>query len=345
MKIATDFRNILLPAGMGLATTLVLLLFRNLFFRLLRREPKRSVLPFREMLPKVFAGPSLVVSLAIGLHVGIDASDMPARYANEVYRAVYVILILTISLAVANLSAAVFQHVMESSHRTQKTTGLSVAVIKGIVLILGGLLILSFLGISIAPLLTALGVGGLAVALALKETLENLFAGLYLVTDQTIRVGDWVKLEGGQVGRVDDIGWRTTRIFSDNNNTVILPNSRISQSIVVNYSLPDERVAVSIVVPAGPEADPQKLEQILLEVARKGSEDIVGLMSSPEPVARFTSSFNQGNIEMTLYFNVRKYNEQSFVQHELRKRAFKKFHELGIPMARMYGAPEPEAGA
>ena len=95
----------------------------------------------------------------------------------------------------------------------------------GLVVGLGLLVVLSGLGISITPMLTALGVGGLAVALALQEPLSNFFAGVFLALAGQIRVGDYVRLDSGQEGFVADFGWRSTRLRMLANNLVVVPNA------------------------------------------------------------------------------------------------------------------------
>ena len=101
------------------------------------------------------------------------------------------------------------------------------------------LIILSVIGISVTPILTALGVGGLAVALALQDTLSNLFAGAPILMEKPIRAGDFIRLETGREGYVVDIAWRTTRIWMLTNNLVVIPNSKIAQSTLTNYHLPE----------------------------------------------------------------------------------------------------------
>src|SRR2546429_328365 len=105
----------------------------------------------------------------------------------------------------------------------------------------GVLVLLSVLGIHITPILTALGVGGLAVALALQDSLANLFAGMHLLADKPIRVGDYVKIADTTEGYVVDIGWRSTRIRMLQNTVVVVPNKKVAESIITNYDLPGPR--------------------------------------------------------------------------------------------------------
>ena len=238
--------RLLIPLGVAAGMSFLLFIIRGIVLRLLNknRQGENSELS----LFSVFRTPSLYWCVALGLYAGIALSELDSKYAHDLNQFVHVVMVLSLTLAAANVSAGVFKNIMVVADQGAQTSGLAVGVVKGAVHATGILIVLSMLGISIAPLLTALGVGGLAVALALKDTLENLFAGIYLITDKAIRVGDFVRLESGQEGNIEDIGWRTIRIRTLNNNIVILPNSKLAQSIVTNFSLPDRRISVSIPV-------------------------------------------------------------------------------------------------
>ncbi len=105
------------------------------------------------------------------------------------------------------------------------------------------LVLLSQLGINISPLLASLGIGSLALGLALQDTLSNFFSGIYIIADKPIRIGDYIKLQGKDVeGYVDIINWRTTRIRALGNKTVIIPNKDLANSIIINYDDPEKKV-------------------------------------------------------------------------------------------------------
>ena len=112
-------------------------------------------------------------------------------------------------------------------------------------MILGGLILLNHFNVSITPILTALGVGGLAVALALQDTLSNLFGGFYVAVAGQVRLGDYIKLNTGEEGYVTDIGWRCTTLPGTANNMIIVPNAKLAQAIVTNYYLPEKRMAAN----------------------------------------------------------------------------------------------------
>jgi len=145
---------------------------------------------------------------------------------------------------VANFAEATVWLTLKDKNLDFPAQGLSLSVLRVTIWIVGALVLLGSLGVSITPMVTALGIGGLAISLALQDTLSNFFAGLHLLIEKPIRPGDFVKLEWGQEGYVATIGWRTTRLRMMSNDLVIVPNNKLTQSVVINYSrLPTERPA------------------------------------------------------------------------------------------------------
>jgi len=192
------------------------------------------------------------------------------------------------------------------------------------------LILLGALNISITPILTALGVGGLAVALALQDTLSNLFAGFYMAVAGQVRLGDYIKLNTGEEGYVTDITWRSTTIRALGNNLIIIPNSKLAQAVVTNFHLPEKRMSLSIQVGVSYDSDPERVERVLLEVACQGATEIPGLLADPAPAVRFMPGFGDSAMTFTLVCQVGEFPDQFLVQHELRKRILKRFREESI---------------
>jgi small-conductance mechanosensitive channel len=136
----------------------------------------------------------------------------------------------------------------------------------GVVATVGLLVILNGLGLSITPMLTALGVGGLAVALALQDPLANFFAGVFLTLAGQIRLGDYVKLDSGQEGYVAYFSWRSTRLPMLPNNLVVVPNAKLAQAIVINHHLPSQDLAVLVEVGVDYSSDLAHVERVVAEV-------------------------------------------------------------------------------
>ena len=240
-----SLKGMFIPAVIALAAITALLIIRGITFRVLHRWAEKTETDIDNIVITVFKTPSFYWCVAIGLHIGIAISGLPERYISYISKTIHVVVILSIAAATANLSGKIFTSYVQRSNLPIPTTGLVHGILKGTILILGLLIALNTIGISIAPFITALGVGGIAVALALQDTLSNLFAGIHILVERSIRIGDFVRLETGQEGYVEDITWRTTRIRMRPNNMVIIPNNKLSQSIVTNYYLPEKSMALS----------------------------------------------------------------------------------------------------
>lgn len=325
-----DIKRILVPVVIALLSSATLYIIRGIIFRLLHRWAEKTETRIDDIVIKSFKVPSIYWCIAIGLYAGVVVSDLPERYVFYFSKAIHVIVIFSITIATANLSGKIFKNYIQRSELPIPTTGLAYGILKGTIIILGLLIILSVLGISITPLITALGVGGLAVALALKDTLANLFAGVHILVEKSIRVGDFIRLETGQEGYVEDITWRTTRIRMLPNNMVIIPNSKLAQSIVINYHLPEKRMSLQIPISVSYSSDPDKVEEVLLEEVKKAIGKVQGLLGEPEPSVRFVPGFGESSLDFTLTCQVQEVADLYPVQHELRKRIFRRFKEEGI---------------
>jgi small-conductance mechanosensitive channel len=325
-----DVKRIFIPLIIAFITAVALIIIRSIAFKLLHRWAKKTETKLDDIIVKSFRTPSIFWCLVIGLYVGIEVSDLPKRYVYYFSKTIHVVVILSITIATANLVGTIFRNYIQKSDLPIPTTGLAYGLLKGIILIIGLLIILSTLGISITPLITALGVGGLAVALALQDTLSNLFAGIHILMEKSIRVGDFVRLETGQEGYVEDITWRTTRVKMLPNNIVVIPNSKLAQSVVTNYYLPEKRMSLLIPIGVSYSSDPEKVEKVLVEETKKAVGEIPGLLGDPEPFVRFIPGFGESSLDFTLICQVKEFVDQYLAQHELKKRIFKRFKEEGI---------------
>ncbi len=195
------------------------------------------------------------------------------------------------------------------------------------------MLILSEFGIQITPLLAGLGIGGLAVALALQPTLSNFFSGTYILTDGSIKIGDYIELqEMGTKGYVDDIGWRSTKIRTLPNNIVIVPNAKLADSVVTNYYAPTTDMALVVPVGVSYESDLEKVEKITVEVAKKVLKDTPGGVKDFEPFIRY-SEFGDSNINFSVILRVQTFVDQYLVKHEFIKQLKKHFDKEGIEIS------------
>ncbi len=344
--MSETLQKLLIPSVVAVVSVVVLLAIRRITLGLIQKRSAGAGTRTGEVVIDAFRVPSIYWCIAIGLHIGIAVSELPHRYVIYISKTIHVLVIFSITVATANLADRAFKNYIRQANLSIPSTGLAFGILKGAVLAVGFLIVLGVLGISIAPLITALGVGGLAVALALQDTLANLFAGIHILAERSIRVGDFVRLETGQEGYIEDITWRTTRIKMPSNNMVVITNSKLSQSIVTNYSLPEKRTFVQIQISVGYSSDPDRVERILKEEAIKATKEVPFLLADSAPDVSLSPGFGPSSLDFTLTCPLREFTDQGAAQHELRKRVFKRLREEGIeipfPQRRVYLREEKE---
>jgi len=211
-----------------------------------------------------------------------------------------------------------------------KSPTLVVNLAKMSVAILGLFIILQNLGIDITAAITALGIGGLAVALALQDTLGNLFAGVQIILSRQVRQRDYVRLSSGEEGWVTDVKGRNTTIqtFPDG-NLVIVPNSMLASSIVKNFSMPRTALWVTVGVGVSYDSDLAHVEGIALDVAKQVLGEADGGVPGEDPIVRF-HTFGDSSINFDVRMMVREFESQGPIQHEFIKRLHQRFGAEGI---------------
>jgi small-conductance mechanosensitive channel len=193
----------------------------------------------------------------------------------------------------------------------------------------GAMIILDNLGISITPVLTTLGIGTLAVAIALQDTLGNFFAGLYIKADRFIDVGQFVRLESGEEGYVSHIGWRSTQVRMLANNMVIVPNSKLVQSIITNYHLPEPELAVLVELGVHYNSDLQKVEKVTCEVAKEVLQAVPGGVPGFDPFIRY-HTFGDSSIKFSVIMRAREFVDNFLIKHEFIKKVQARYQQEGI---------------
>jgi small-conductance mechanosensitive channel len=202
-------------------------------------------------------------------------------------------------------------------------------VARGIAWLIGGLIILAALDVSIAPLITALGVGGLAIGLALQPTLENLFAGVQVLMSGQVKPGDFIRLETGEEGWVQDVTWRNTTIKMMSNDLIIVPNATIGKSRITNFTSMDEHHSVIVPVGVAYGSDLEQVERVTYEVACEAQRELPGAVRDWEPAVRFYD-FGDSAVQLRVILRVEHYSERFPVQHEFIKLLYRRYSEEGI---------------
>jgi len=282
------------------------------------------------ILNEALRGPLLIWALILALHTAIQLSGLPEKVTGWGARVLLILWIVSLTLMCMRIAGNLVRLYGGQAPGALPVTTLSRNLAELAVFILGVVWLLDAFHMNITPILTALGVGGLAVALALQDTLSNLFSGFYVTVARQVRLGDYIKLNTGEAGYVADTGWRATTLRDLANNLIIVPNSKLAQAIVTNYHLPDRRMSVSLEVPVAYDCDPERVERALAEVARGAVGEIPGLLGDPAPSVALDPGFGESALRFTLGFQVAEIADQFGARSELRKRILRRLREEGI---------------
>lgn len=320
----------LVPFAVFLLVVVLGTILRRFLFSTLEKWAAKSSGHLDDIAVAALRRPFLLWIIIAGIYTAAQTSELPARATSLVGQALLILWIVSLTAVASRLAGALVKFYGRSASGVLPVTTLTQSLASLAVATIGILILLDTLHISVTPILTALGVGGIAVALALQDTLSNLFAGFYVSLAGQVRLGDYIKLESGEEGFVTDISWRSTTIRALANNLIVVPNAKLAQVIVTNYFLPEKRMSLLIPIGVSYSHDPEEVERILLEEALAGAGKIPGFLADPPPFVRFIPGFGESSIDFTLICQVAEFVDQYGVQHEMRKRIFKRFRQEGI---------------
>lgn len=263
-----------------------------------------------------------------GVYVAMHNLPIDEILFSALQKVLLVIIIFSVTLILAKLSVGFVRLYIIKTRITVPST-IFVNLTNLLIFLIGTLIILQTLGISITPIITALGVGGLAIALALQETLANLFSGLHIIIARKMKPGDYIKLDSGEEGYITDITWRDTTIRTLPNNIIIIPNSKLASTIITNYNLPEREIGVTVQVGVSYESDLEKVEKVTIEVAKEVLSELPDGVSEFEPFIRY-HTFNDFSINFTVILRAKEFVNQYLLKHEFIKRLHKRYQKEGI---------------
>ncbi len=242
---------------------------------------------------------------------------------------VRIVVILAGVLFVDGLIKALLQRASRKATYLRTSSGIVQTAVRGVIILIALLIVLDTAGVSITPLVASLGVGSLAVALALQSPLANFFAGIQILADRPIEVSQYIRLDTGEEGYVNKIGWRSTTIRVLPNNLVIVPNSRIMDAIITNYYLPERDLSILIQVGVHYDSDLDHVEKVTCEVAKEVLQQIEGGKKDFEPFIRY-HTFGDSSINFTVILRAEEFVNGYLLKHEFVKRLHKRFKQESI---------------
>ena len=284
---------------------------------------------WKYVLIRSMQGVPIFFSFIVGLYWAIDAVEISPTVTKLLSYLLFTSNVFSITRVLARTVDGVVTMYFERSGRNLPKTTLLNSILVGVIYAMGLLVILQYYGISIAPILTAAGVGGMAVALALQETLANIFAGLHLILSKQLRIGDYIRLGTGEEGRVTDITWRFTTIIPlGASSTIVIPNKTIAGANISNFSLPTQNINVSVPVGVAYDSDLATVERVTIETAK---EVLARVDNNPnaEPLVRYTD-FGDSSINFNVILPSSMFDNQGIIKHEFIKALTDRYRTEGI---------------
>jgi small-conductance mechanosensitive channel len=285
-----------------------------------------------------------VRTLSVILSLGIALQFAPGVIRSEpvLVMGLKMLFIANTCWILERLLGIILFRAVDSGAISETTRSLLRTIGLVLLFIVGALVAIDSLGISITPVLASLGVGSLAIALALQDTLANFFSGIYLMVDKPIRIGDYVQVEDGLQGMVTRIGWRSTHIQMTNNNTIVMPNSKIASSKLINYDYPEQEMNFSVQLGVSYACDLNQVEAVTLEVAKNLLKNSDGAVADFQPWVRF-HTFADSSIQFTVTLRCRQFVDQALVKHDFIKALHQRFKEekieIPFPQQVVHSAP------
>lgn len=274
-------------------------------------------------------------------YIGLKTYNLFLQYQILIDAIFFIILIISGTVILSRTTIVFANFAFKKNQHLQKAPHLIGVTISAIIFTISGYIILKYFGIEVTPYLATLGIGGVAVGLALQGTLSNFFAGLHILSDKPINVGDYIEIDEQTAGWVEDIGSISTRVKTLTNTLIIIPNNKIANSIITNDSLPFSEINFRIPVGVSYESDLEKVEKVTIEVAKKIQETIPGAVKNFEPFIRY-NEFADSNINFNVILRVERMVDKFPVRHEfikaLKARYDKEKIEISWPVRKIVKA-------
>ncbi len=313
------------PIGAVLAGVVIGYVAEKIVLASLKKAALKTKWQGDEIIIRSFKYVTFLLFVILGLYIAARHTQVIDNYINQVLIIAVVVLATWTLNRIGTGFVALYTN-KQDPHAA--SSSILKHIVQFVILGLGVLIILQSLGISVTPMLTAAGIGGVAIALGLQSTLSNVFTGVQLVASKKIQPGNYIEIQSGERGYVHDITWRYTTIKTLGNNLVIVPNTEMATAVVKNYSQPGSDLTVRVSVGVSYDSDLDHVERVTREVAIEAMKD-QNAVKDIDPTIRF-HTFNDSSIDLTVAMRTRKFREQYALKHEFIKRLHKRYQAEGI---------------
>jgi len=326
------FGNVYLKFLFVLVVTLIIAYLAKFIFRkVLKPLTKKTETKVDDLIIKSISSIVFYVVLVLGIKYGFQYFELKTAIYNNL---INTLLVIIVSLLLVRIVNNFFKHWAEEwRYKTKTTTDeriipLLQKIVKAVIIILAVVFIFSAWNINISPLLATAGIAGLAIGLAVKDSLANILGGLQLVLDKTFKVGDKVELESGEMGVILDVGLRSTKLKTYDNEVIHIPNGALANAKIKNFTQPDFSIRVNVEFGVVYGSDPDKVRQVVVEALKK----IDDVLEDPEPVVQFLN-MSDFSLDFIARAWVREYTQAYSMKLKMTDEIYKALNKakIGIP--------------
>lgn len=317
------------PAGIIAAGIFLGWIFKRFIHTRLVKAAEKSKWEGDDVVLKALASQIIFWFFLAALSIAVRDIKFADPIGTYVSKLLVVLLVGSITHAASKLIVGLFNLWSQNQDKGFPSTVMFTNIVRIAVYLIGILIILDMLEMSIAPMLTALGVGGLAVSLALKDTLSDVFAGLHILLSKKVQPGDFIHIDSGEMGYVTNISWRNTTMLERTNNILHIPNTKLSSAIIKNYDSNDPSFSVKIPFGVAYGTDLDRAEKVALEVAGDVQNSLEETNKNFTPTVRI-QVLGESSIDMMAYFRCNKYGDHHPIIHQFIKKLHQRFDEENI---------------
>ncbi len=306
----------------------------NTYFKRKNKETKKSLY---KKLQKNIIKPLYALIIFMGIYTALHSISIFGETASKWIDSIFYIALVLVSAAIfTKILSVIINSWLRAQQQMERPPQIISKILTVIIYIIALLIILDHFEIETTPFLATLGLGGLALGLALQNTLTNFFAGLHLVSDKPINIGDFIELNTGVSGHVLDIGWRSTRLRTLSSSITIVPNALLADSIIINNSSNGEKEVkdLAIIIECGVaySSDLKLVEKVTKDVAKKIQKTIEGAVENFEPEIRYFQ-FGESNINFKIHLRTKEFTSKNLMIHECIKALKERFDQEGIEIS------------
>jgi small-conductance mechanosensitive channel len=319
--------------------TIIFVSASYLILKLIVRKVSGGKKTYSKFILKQLSIPVFFLVFIIGLYTSLKTLSKLDQYYIYLDGFFFVITVFLGALLISRIITVIMMGWLKEKRGFKRTPGLLNKAISVIVFVIAIAVILSYFKIDITPLIAGVGLGALAIGLALQSTLSNFFAGVHLISDRPINVGDFIELDEKNSGIIEDIGWRSTRIRMLTDNLLVIPNGKLADSNIINYSMPKEDFSIWVPCGVAYESDLKKVERVSLEVAKEIQKKVPGAVKDFEPLFRYRE-FGDSNINFITILRIERPMDRFVVRNEfikaLKERYDREKIEISWPIRKIY---------